>query len=196
MKVVFVQDVPDVAMAGDVKEVKRGHARNYLFPKGFAVPATPDELSRVEARRRAAAKRRDEVLSEARGAAGVLDGVALTFAKKVTSKGNIYGSVSAIAIQQELKRLGHEVEKSMIKLDDPLRQLGEHEVDIELARDVVAKVKVTIEAAEEGRETKEAKPVEAEATGPAEAEATEASETEEEAVEETESQNESPDETA
>ena len=53
MKVVLVQDVPNVADAGEVKEVKRGHARNYLLPKGFAVPATAEELKRVEALKRA-----------------------------------------------------------------------------------------------------------------------------------------------
>ncbi len=148
MKVVFVQDVPNVADAGEVKEVKRGHARNYLLPKGFAVPATAEELKRVEALKRAAAKRREEQAAEAQGMAGTIDGVSLVFAKKVTSKGNIYGSVSSTAIQQELKRLGHIFEKSMIKLEEPLRQLGEHEVEIELTKEAVAKIKVIIEAAE------------------------------------------------
>jgi len=148
MKVVFVQDLPNVAEEGDVKEVKRGHARNYLFPKGFAVPATLDELKRVDARQRAAAKRREEQQSEAQGLAGTIEGVSLVFAKKVTSKGNIYGSVSSTAILQELKQLGHNIEKSMIKLDEPLKQLGEYEVGIDLAKDVIAKIKVTIEAAE------------------------------------------------
>ena len=146
MKVVFVQDVPNVADAGEVKDVKRGHARNYLLPKGFAVPATAEELKRVEALKRAAAKRREEQLAEMQGIVGSIDGATLVFAKKVTSKGNIYGSVSSTAIQQELKRLGHIVEKSMIKLEDPLRQLGEHEVDVELTKDAVAKIKVIIEA--------------------------------------------------
>ena len=148
MKVVFVENVPGVADVGDVKEVANGHARNYLLPKGFAVAATKEELRRVESRKRAEAKRREEQRAEAQGVAGTIEGVSLTFAKKVTSKGNIYGSVSNVAIQQELKRLGHDVEKSMIKLEEPLRQLGEHEVEIELAREVVAKIKVTIEPAE------------------------------------------------
>ena len=65
MKVVFVQDVPNVALEGEVKEVKKGHARNYLFPKGFAVPATGEELKRVEARQRTAVKRREEQMAEA-----------------------------------------------------------------------------------------------------------------------------------
>jgi len=148
MKVVFIQDVPNVAEVGDVKEVKKGHARNYLLPKGFAVLATAEELRRVESRKRLAVKQREERMSETRDAAGGIDGIILTFAKRVTSKGNIYGSVSSTAIQHELKQLGHEVEKSMIKLEDPLRQLGEHEVEIELNKDAIAKIKIVIEPSE------------------------------------------------
>lgn len=148
MKVVFLQDVPGVARLGDIKKVKRGHARNYLLPKGFAVPATPEEIRRAEARKRNESQRREERAAEAHGTAGAVDGISLVFAKRVTSKGNIYGSVSSTAIHQELKKLGHEVEKSMIKLEDPLRQLGEHEVEIEFTKDAVARIKITIEPAE------------------------------------------------
>ncbi len=147
MKVVFTENVSGVAQIGDVKNVADGHARNYLFPKGLAVLATPDELRRVESRKRAAAKLLEQQAEEARGAAGELDGISLVFAKRVGSKGNIYGSVSAIAIHQELKRMGHAVEKSMIKLGEPFKQLGTHDVEIELAKGAIATIKVTIEEA-------------------------------------------------
>jgi len=163
MKVVFVQDVPNVGLEGDVKEVKKGHARNYLFPKGFAVLATAEELKRVESRKRAATKRREEQAAQMQGVAGTLDGIALVFAKKVTSKGNIYGSVSSTAIQQELKKLGHIVEKSMIKLEEPIRQLGDHEVEVDFGKEIVAKIKVTIEPAEGDKADEEAVAEESEA---------------------------------
>ncbi|MFA4835565.1 MAG: 50S ribosomal protein L9 [Dehalococcoidia bacterium] len=151
MKVVFVQDVPNVAHAGEVKNVADGHARNYLFPKGFAVLATSEELKRVEAMKRAAAKLRAQQVNEDQTFAKGLNGVSLVFAKRVGSKGHIYGSVSSIAITQELKRLGHAIEKTMVKLEEPLKQLGVHEVEIEVAKGAVAKIKVTIEAAAEGQ---------------------------------------------
>ncbi|MFO8100895.1 MAG: 50S ribosomal protein L9, partial [Dehalococcoidia bacterium] len=157
MKVVFIQDVPNVGGVGDVKEVKKGHARNYLFPKGFAVPATEEELRRIESRRRAAAREREERMATTYGIAGSIDGITLTFAKRVTSKGNIYGSVSSTAIQHELKSMGHDVEKSMIKLEEPLRQLGEHEVEIEFSKEAVARVKIVIEPAGEEKGEDEAK---------------------------------------
>ncbi|MDD5093909.1 MAG: 50S ribosomal protein L9 [Dehalococcoidia bacterium] len=152
MKVVFLQDVPNVAKIGDVKTVADGHARNYLFPKGFAEVATADALKRVETRKRAAAKLREQQMQEAQGEAQVLQNVTLTFAKRVGSKGNMYGSVSSIAIVQELKRLGHVVEKTMIHLEEPIRKLGTHDVKIEVAKGAIATVKVIIEAATEGEE--------------------------------------------
>ena len=153
MKVVFLQDVPAVAQAGEVKDVADGHARNYLFPKGFAVLATPAEIKRTEARRQAEARRQEQYTQEEQALAQAFQDVSLVFPKRVGSKGNIYGSVSSTAISQELKRLGHTVEKTMIKLEEPLRKLGTHEIEIELAKGVVATIAVTIEAAKEEKIT-------------------------------------------
>jgi large subunit ribosomal protein L9 len=148
MKVVFLQDVPNVAKVGEVKNVADGHARNYLFPKGFAILATTDALKRVEAKKRSEAKLQDQEMQEAQAFSQVLQNVCLVFAKRVGSKGNLFGSVSSLAICQELKRLGHTVEKTMIRLESPLRKLGTHEVEVEVAKGMVAKIKVTIEAAQ------------------------------------------------
>ncbi|MCL0084101.1 50S ribosomal protein L9 [Dehalococcoidia bacterium] len=145
MKVVFLQDVPEVAQAGEVKEVADGHARNYLFPRGLAVLATAAEIKRVEARSQAEARRRDQQVQEAVALGDSLQGVSLVFAKKVGSRGNIYGSVSNTAIAQELHRRGFKVDKHLIRLEEPLRKLGTHEVEIELGKGVVARIGVTIE---------------------------------------------------
>ena len=88
-------------------------------------------------------------MQEAQAFAQVIQGVPLVFPKRVGAKGNIYGSVSSIAISQELKRLGHNIDRHMVKLADPLRQLGEHQVKIELAKGVTATIMVTIQEAKE-----------------------------------------------
>jgi len=149
MKVVFLQDVPEVAQAGEVKEVADGHARNYLFPRGMAVVATAAEIKRVEARSQAEARRRDQQLNEAIAISESLKGVSLVFAKRVGTKGNIYGSVSNTAIAQELHRRGFNVDKHLIRLEEPLRKLGAHEVEIELGKGLLARIGVTIEESEE-----------------------------------------------
>jgi len=148
-RVVFLQDVPEVAQAGEVKEVADGHARNYLFPRGLAVPATAAEIKRVEARSQAEARRRNQQLQEAVALAESLQGVSLVFAKRAGSRGNIYGSVSNTAIAQELHRRGFNIDKHMIRLEEPLRKLGAHEVEIELGKGLLARIGVTIEESEE-----------------------------------------------
>ena len=151
MKVVFLQDLPGVAHAGEVKDVADGHARNYLFPKGFAVLATAAEIKRVEARRQTEARRRDQQMEEAQALAQVLQDISLVFARRVGAGGNIYGSVSSTAIAQELHRRGFKVDKHLIRLKEPIRKLGTHEVEIELGKGVVARIKVMIEEAKEDR---------------------------------------------
>lgn len=162
MRVVFIQDVPGVAQVGDIKNVANGHARNFLFPKNFAVPATPEEIKRIEKKRQVAAKQRNELLEQMQASAQALQDATLVFSKRVGTKGNIYGSVSTIAISQELKRLGYTVEKSMIKLEEPLRQLGTHSVEVELDKSAIATIKVIIEETKEetAEETSQESPAE------------------------------------
>lgn len=149
MKVIFLQDVPQIAQAGEIREVADGHARNYLFPRKMAVLATPAEIKRVEARTQAAAKLRDQQLHQAMAISESLNGVSLVFAKRVGAKGNIYGSVSNTAIAQELHHRGFNIDKHRIKIEDLLRTLGTHQVEIDLGRGVTAKIEVTIEQREE-----------------------------------------------
>jgi len=151
MKVVFLQDVPGVARAGEVKEVADGHGRNFLLPRGLAELATPAKLKQVEMKLQAEARRRARFEEEVRSLAEQIEGVSLTFKKRVRGKDTLYGSVSSIAIAQELNRLGYKVEKHMVRLEEPIKHLGNYEIEIELSKDVVAKVKVVVEKAEEER---------------------------------------------
>jgi len=132
-----------------VKEVAAGYARNFLFPRGLAEPATPGALRQLEQRREIEARRRARVEKEARALADKLDGLELVFQKRVGTKGQIFGSVSAIAIAQELGRRGYKVEKTQVRLEEPLRELGSHEVEVELAEGIVARLKVVVEGKEE-----------------------------------------------
>ncbi len=149
MKVVFLQDVPSIGREGEVKEVASGYARNFLFPRGLAKPANPAVLRELELRREIEARRRARAEEEARALAEKLEGLELVFQKRVGARGRIYGSVSAIAIAQELNRQGYRVEKTQVMLEEPLRELGSHEVEVELAEGIVARLKVVVEGKEE-----------------------------------------------
>jgi large subunit ribosomal protein L9 len=147
MKVVFLEDIADVASAGDVQDVASGYARNYLIPKGFATPATKQALERVEKLRKAAAQRQTQALAEAQELANRMEGLTVTFAVKVGEGGRLFGSVTAGNIAEEIEKvIGQEIDRRRIVLDQPLREIGTHSISLRLARDVMAQVTVNIES--------------------------------------------------
>jgi len=146
MKVVFLQDVPKVAKAGDVKEVSDGYSRNYLLPKKLAVIATPAELKNVELQRQANARREVRTEQEAETFAKVLQDTTVVLKMRAGTKEKLYGSVTSTDIAKEIKRLTkQEVDKRKIELTEPIRELGSHQVSIKLTKDVTAIVNVLVE---------------------------------------------------
>ena len=149
MKVVFLQDVPNVASAGDVKKVADGYARNYLFPKKLAVLATPGEMKQLESRSQAIARQQATVEQEAQAFAGVLEELTVAIKVRAGTKDRIYGSVTNAAIAKELKRLtGQEIDKHAIEIEQPIKVLGSHQVSVKLTRNVTAAVNILVEPKE------------------------------------------------
>ena len=98
MRVIFLEEVENVAKAGDVREVKNGFARNFLFPKDLAVLATPDQLRRVEALKRAEAMRQGNAEARAAELAPKLEGLTVTIEARSGPTGRLYGSVSSAGV--------------------------------------------------------------------------------------------------
>lgn len=157
MKVVFLQDVPDVAKAGDVKEVADGYARNYLIPRKLATLASPHAISRVETSDKIAAKTLDELAE----LADKLDGKEVSLKAHAGAKDRLYGSITSADIAAELERAtGIAVDKRKIELDKPIHQLGDYELTIKLGKDIAPKIKVSVieeEAPPEEEKPKKAK---------------------------------------
>ena len=146
MKVVFIQDVPNVAKAGDVKVVADGYSRNYLFPKGLAVAATPTELKKLEVQKQAEARRGVRTEQEAEALAKILQDTTVVLKMRVGSKEKLYGSVTTADIAREIKKLTkHEVDKHKIEFAEPIRELGRHQVSIKLTKEVTATLNVVVE---------------------------------------------------
>ncbi|MDO8491195.1 MAG: 50S ribosomal protein L9 [Dehalococcoidia bacterium] len=145
MRVVFQEDIPNVARAGEVKNVTDGFARNYLLPKKLAVLATPSEMQRVESVKKVAAKKRAQVEADLAKLAETLSGASLTFKAKAGEQNRLYGSITGADIAAEIQKVtGVQVDKRKIVLEEPLRQLGEFEVGVRLSKDLEPKVKVVI----------------------------------------------------
>jgi large subunit ribosomal protein L9 len=148
MRVVFVQDVTNVAEAGEVKEVKRGYAKNFLLPRALAVPATANELNRIEALKKAAAINRVRRDGERDVLASRLEGVELVLLQRAGPMGQLYGSVTNAVIADELSRiLDQSIDRRTIQIAGPIRQTGEYEVSVHLGpdRDFPLKLVVTTE---------------------------------------------------
>ena len=146
MKVVFLEDVPNVAKAGDIKEVADGYSRNYLIPRKLAVPATSSELKKVEVLRAAGARREAKSEKEAEAFANVLKDITVVIRMRAGTKDKLYGSVTSADIAKEIKKLTkQDVDKRKIELPEPIRELGIYEVSVKLSKDVTATVNVVVE---------------------------------------------------
>ncbi len=152
MKVLFLQNVTNVAKAGDVKEVKDGYARNFLIPKKLATLVTPNELQRVEKLKKLSQEQTLRESKQWQEVAQALEGQVINVKVRVGINEQLYGSVTNTMIASELERLtGREIDRHKIVLKEPIRQLGEFEIPIRLHEDVSAKIKVIV--ATEGKAT-------------------------------------------
>ena len=157
MKIVFLEEVEGSGLVGEVKVVKNGYARNFLLPRGLAVPATKDNLQRAERLAKADAIRQDRLDTSAQGVAKKLDGAALVFEARVGQQGRLFGSVTALNIAERLSELaGESVDHRHVLLGRALRTLGTQDVRIRLTRNVIATISVEVKA----EDTEEAAPAE------------------------------------
>jgi large subunit ribosomal protein L9 len=154
MKVIFLQDVPRVAKAGDIKEVASGYGRNFLIPQKLAMLAGPQAILLAEAQRRARVRQQAESEAEFQELARELDGREVTIQARVGARDHLYGSITNADIAAELESsVGLVVDKRKIELAEPIRELGSYEVAVKLAKEIVPKIRVTV-IAQEAEESK------------------------------------------
>jgi large subunit ribosomal protein L9 len=145
MKVIFLKDVPK-GKRGEIKEVADGYARNFLFPQGMALPATPSATKEAKLILDKKVEHQTHQHEEQSKIAQELEGKELHFKAKAGAKGRLHGSITSANIAEELSRLaGLEIDKKKVEIDEPLHQLGSHEVVISLGTGSEAKIKVIIE---------------------------------------------------
>jgi len=148
VKVVLTQDVASLGKAGELKEVSPGYMRNFLVPKGMAVPATPAELKALEARRAGIAKAQQKLRSDAESLAQQLAVVRLVFGVRVGEQNRLYGSITSKDIADELARTaGINIDRRDIDLPDSLKTLGVFDVPVRLGHEVKGSINVTLQEA-------------------------------------------------
>ena len=145
MKVIFLQDVPNVARAGEIKEVASGYGRNFLIPQKLALLASSPAISLIEAQRKINTRNQQQTEAGLVELANQLDGREVFLKAKVGAKDRLYGSVTNADIAAELESAtGLVIDKKKIELAKSIQQLGSYEVTIRLAKDVIPKIKVTV----------------------------------------------------
>jgi len=156
MKVVLLEDLPGKGKAGEIKEVNKGYARNFLLPRGLALIATPTVIKEVEARLEKEKLEegidRDKLVELARQ----IEGREIRFEARMGTGERLFGSVTAADVAEELSRvIGLVIDKKKIDIVKSLRKTGSYEVAVKLANDLSPQITVIIE--EEKEEGKEAK---------------------------------------
>ena len=146
MKVIFLKDVSHKGKKGEIKEVAGGYARNYLLPSGLALLATPANVKRIAVQSEANKHKEIRAQEEIDQLINIIEGKELRFKAKAGDKGRLHGSITSSHIAEQLSGLvGYDIDKKKIILDEPLRQLGTHEVKVGFSKEKEAKIKVLIE---------------------------------------------------
>jgi large subunit ribosomal protein L9 len=146
MKVILTEEIRGLGTRGDVVTVKDGYARNFLLPKNLAREASAGNLKQIEHERRKWSLLAQQEKDAAQKAADKVKGVKITIEKRVGEHGHLFGSVTANEIADALLAKGIEVDKRRIELEQPIKNLGVHDVDVRLHRDVIAQIKVEVVA--------------------------------------------------
>ena len=145
MQVILKQDVEKIGRRGDIVDVSRGHVRNFLVPRGLAEMATPTRLEEVH-REMAEAEERDRRMAERAGeVAETLNKSVITIEARTGEDERLFGSVTAANIADAIDRArGVRVDRRRIKLEEPIRSLGTHQVPVQVYGDIEASVKVIV----------------------------------------------------
>jgi large subunit ribosomal protein L9 len=147
MEVILLEKIEHLGAMGDRVRVKPGYGRNYLIPKGKAASATPENIAAFEARRAELEKAAADSLASAQARRDQLDGLVVRMSAKAGDEGKLFGSVGTVDIAHAVTDAGVKVERHEIRLPNgPLRQVGEHVVQLHLHSDVNVEIKIAVDA--------------------------------------------------
>lgn len=144
MEVILRQDVEKLGRRGDVVKVAQGYGRNYLFPRGLALEVTEGNKAMITKERKAHEVRLAREKGEWEVVANRIEALRFVAPRKVGEHDVLYGSVTSGDVAEFLKGKGIEIDKRRVQLDEPIKQLGEHELKIRLHPDVAATLKLLV----------------------------------------------------
>lgn len=145
MKVILIQDVKTLGKKGAVLEVAEGYARNFLFPRNLAKEATPVNMKELEHKNTLEAKKKQQILAEAKELANKISAITVIISTKAGEGGRLFGSVTSKDIVEVLEGK-HKivVDKRKVELKDPIKTLGVYQAVVKLHPDVQGEFKIQV----------------------------------------------------
>lgn len=147
MKVVLRQDVPKLGEAGTVQNVSGGYARNFLIPQGMAVYASEGELKMAAHNQAVKDRKIARQEEQLRSLAEKIEGQTLTFEARAGEGGRLFGSITVAEVAEQLSgKIGEEIDRRRVQLEEPIRTVGDHKVTVHLVGRLRPSITVTVNA--------------------------------------------------
>ena len=144
MKVILINDVENLGLAGDVVIVKPGFARNRLIPQGLALRASNKNIALANERRKVASIKLERENIAQKSIAKKLSNLEITIEVNVGEEEKIFGSITNLDVHKELTAKGFELEKSQIAIEEPIKALGIYHAKVKVAKDITSDVKLYV----------------------------------------------------
>ncbi|MCA9690551.1 MAG: 50S ribosomal protein L9 [Nannocystaceae bacterium] len=144
MQIILTQDVENLGRAGQVVRVRGGYGRNYLIPRGLALQATRGNIAELEHHKRVIAREKARVTASHKAMVEQLKDVSVSVARKKGKDGKIFGSVGSKDIAEALGAQNIDLDRKLIRLDEPLREEGTFQVSIRFSADIETGIKVNV----------------------------------------------------
>jgi large subunit ribosomal protein L9 len=147
MKVILQKDVKDVGKVGDLVNVSEGFARNFLFPRKLASEATEKRVKEWEHLKRVAEVKKKKIVAERQAVLAKINGVAVKFKMAAAESDKIFGSVTTSDVSKELEKMGHQVDRRDIHLEEQIKVLGTHKATVKMGEGQEAQIQIVVERA-------------------------------------------------
>jgi large subunit ribosomal protein L9 len=144
MQVILKKDVKKLGKKNEIVKVSDGYARNYLLPKGLADEATSTKLNEIKVQKKVANKKHQNRLVEARKMAEEMEKKEFQIYVKAGEGGRLFGSVTSKDIAEAVEREGFKIDRRKIILDNNIKTLGDHKIDVKVYEDVIATLKIQV----------------------------------------------------
>ncbi len=144
MRVILLEDIERLGKKYEIKDVKDGYARNFLFPKGLAKQATENSLEWLAMQREVGEKKAEEELNKAEEDVRKIDGVEVLIPVKIGEKEQLFEKITAQKISEKLKKLGFNIKKNQVELEKPIEETGEFPIKIKFEHKLEAEINLIV----------------------------------------------------